>query len=104
MRNLFGLFGGNDRRPASRSRAYPQMTPSPRRYERPEVGRADYQRAAVARPEYRQERRRSQPQEVNWRRRGILALSGLGTVAVLVGAIWLYRSPVLRVRVIDVNP
>ena len=103
MPSLFNLFGlGGDRRPKPRSRAYPQMAPPARRYERPEVGRAEYQRADYSRSEYRPERRRPEA-DVNWRRRGILALSGLGTVAMIAGAVWLYRSPTLRVRVIDVD-
>jgi cell division protein FtsQ len=104
MPSLFGLFGSGDRRrSATPSRAYPQMAPAARRYERPEVGRAEYQRADYSRPEYRPERRRAESQDVNWRRRGILALSGLGAVAMVAGAVWLYRSPTFRVRVIDVE-
>ncbi len=100
--SLFGLGGDNRRRPSPRSRAYPQMAAPARRYERPEVGRAEYQRADYSRSEYRPERRRPEA-DVNWRRRGILALTGLGTVAMVAGAVWLYRSPTLRVRVIDVD-
>jgi len=101
---LFGLFdrGRDARRGSSRARAYPQMTPAARRYERPEVGRAEYARPDYSRPEYRAERRRPQ-QDVNWRRRGMFALAGLGTAASIAGAVWLYQSPVFRVRVIDIQ-
>ena len=101
MPSLFRLFGSGDRRrPTSRSRAYPQPAQGARRYERPEVGRADYQRTDFQRPE----RRRPEPQrEVNWRRRGMVALSSLGMVAVFAGGVWLFRSDTLRVHVIDVG-
>ena len=101
MPNFFGLFGSGDRRrPTSRSRAYPQPAQGARRYERPELGRADYQRAEFPRPE----RRRREPEhEVNWRRRGMVALSSLGVIAVVAGGVWLFRSDTLRVHVIDVE-
>lgn len=102
MRSILGFFGRSgrrDRRP-SRPRGYTPVAASPRRYERPEAGRAEY-----ARPEMRtdlRDRRRA-PREVNWRRRGMFALGGLGVVATIAGGVWLYESPVFRIRVIDVN-
>ncbi|MDA0302270.1 MAG: FtsQ-type POTRA domain-containing protein [Chloroflexi bacterium] len=107
MRNLFNLFGlldrgRGDRRGASHGRAYPQTAPAARRYERPEVGRAEYARPDYSRPEYRADRRRPQ-QEVNWRRRGMFALTGLVAGASIAGGVWLYESPVFRVRVIDIQ-
>ena len=96
MPNFFGLFGSGDRRrPTSRSRAYPQPAQGARRYERPELGRAEFPRP---------ERRRREPErEVNWRRRGMVALSSLGVIAVVAGGVWLFRSDTLRVHVIDVE-
>src|SRR5690606_17046191 len=92
------LFGSRDRRP--RSRAYPGATPSMRRYETP---RPEPRRVEPVRADYgRADRRRSQP-EVNWRRRGMIALASTAVLGVLVGAGWLYRSDVFRVKVIDIN-
>ena len=96
MPSLFGLFGRDDRRRPTRSRGYTPAAAAPRRYELP---RAEPRRAMDP---PRAERRRPEP-EVNWRRRGMIALSVLGTTAMIAGGVWLYRSPTFRVRVIDVQ-
>lgn len=107
MRNPLRLLGfgrGEDRRPTRARGAYPQMTPSARRYERPEVGRAEYTRPELRSDASLPRRRPSRaPREVNWRRRGMIALGTLGTAASIAGLVWLYESPVFRVRVIDVD-
>ncbi|MFA7249870.1 MAG: FtsQ-type POTRA domain-containing protein [Dehalococcoidia bacterium] len=73
--------------------------PAPRRYE---VPRSEPRRTDLRRADYRRPRGHSQGR-VSWRRIGALALATTGVTAVLFGATWLYRSDVLRVRVIDVE-
>ena len=100
MRNplrLFG-FGSSDRRRSPSGRAYPSMAPAPRRYE---VPRAEPLRPSASTAPRRTTR--SDHREVNWRRRGMIALTSLGVIAVAAGGIALFRSDLLRVRVIDVN-
>ncbi len=97
MRNplrLLGLFRSGDRRRPATGRGYTPSAAPARRYEVPRTGSAADMRPPA---------RRMQRAEVNWRRRGMIALASLGAIGVLTGAGWLFRSDAVRVRVIDVN-
>ena len=95
MPSLFGLFGNRDRRPA-RSRSYMPTAAPPRRYE--------VQRPEPSRPSMPPPRRAARGDDGgSWRHRGAVALASVSAIAVIAGAVMLFRSDLLRVRVIDVN-
>ncbi len=85
MRNplrLFGLFRSSDRRRSPGGRAYPSMDPAPRRYELP---RADPVRTSMPPPRRTQ---RNDHREVNWRRRGMIAMTSLGVIGIYLSKIF----------------
>ncbi len=94
MRNPFRLLNlGRRRRPGAR--ANPLLKSAARRYE---VPRAEPRRIEPLRAE---RRRPSEP--VNWRRRSLVALAGLSTIAAVTGIGWLLQGDTFRVQVVDVR-